>query len=72
MNGGPAGSRRLAASRKLAASGGPAELAADQETAWKLPRLHELGTGFDDGGLGAPLDELARRQAAPDLAAAAF
>ena len=49
-----------------------AELVADQDTAWKLPRLYELGTGFDDGGLGALLDELARRQATPALAAAAF
>jgi very-short-patch-repair endonuclease len=49
-----------------------AELAADQDTAWKLPRLYELGTGFDDSGLGALLDELARRQATADLAAAAF
>src|SRR5262249_57523847 len=49
-----------------------AELAADQETAWKLPRLYELGTGFDDSGLGALLDELSRRQATPDTAAAAF
>ena len=48
------------------------ELAADRETAWKLPRLYELGTGFDQSGLGALLDELARRQATPDLAAAAF
>ncbi|HSR23530.1 MAG TPA: AAA domain-containing protein, partial [Candidatus Eisenbacteria bacterium] len=49
-----------------------AELVADQDTAWKLPRLYELGTGFDDSGLGALLDELARRQATADLAAAAF
>src|SRR6266568_1357385 len=49
-----------------------AELAADRETAWKLPRLYELGTGFDDSGLGALLDELARRQARAGLAAAAF
>ncbi len=49
-----------------------AKLAADQETAWKLPRLYELGTAFDDMGLGQLLDELARRQATADLAAAAF
>jgi len=49
-----------------------AELAADRETAWKLPRLYELGSGFDDRGLGALLDELARGQATPDLAVAAF
>ena len=49
-----------------------AELAADQETAWKLPRLYELGTAFDDLGLGQLLDELARLQATAGLAAAAF
>ncbi|HEY2549840.1 MAG TPA: AAA domain-containing protein [Streptosporangiaceae bacterium] len=48
------------------------ELAADQDTAWKLPRLYELGTHFDDLGIGQLLDELARRQAGPDLAASAF
>jgi very-short-patch-repair endonuclease len=49
-----------------------ASLAADQETAWKLPRLYELGGAFDDLGLGQLLDELARRQATAGLAAAAF
>ena len=49
-----------------------ARLAADQETAWKLPRLYELGTGFDETGLGQLLDELARQEATADLAAAAF
>ena len=49
-----------------------AALAADQDTAWKLPRLYEMGGHFDELGLGALLDELARRQAGPDLAAAAF
>jgi very-short-patch-repair endonuclease len=49
-----------------------AALAADQDTAWKLPRLYQLGAGFDEQGLGALLDELARREAGPDLAAAAF
>jgi len=49
-----------------------AALAADQDTAWKLPRLYALGTHFDDLGLGSLLDELARRQADPDAAAAAF
>jgi very-short-patch-repair endonuclease len=49
-----------------------AALAADQDTAWKLPRLYALGTHFDDLGLGPLLDELARRQAGPDAAAAAF
>jgi len=47
-------------------------LTADQDTAWKLPRLYELGAAFDDAGLGPLMDELARRQADPDLAAAAF
>jgi very-short-patch-repair endonuclease/DNA polymerase III delta prime subunit len=47
-------------------------LAADQDTAWKLPRLYELGIRFDEMGLHPLLDELARREAAPDLAAAAF
>jgi very-short-patch-repair endonuclease len=49
-----------------------AKLAADQETAWKLPRLYELGTAFDELGLGQLLDELARREATASLAAAAF
>jgi very-short-patch-repair endonuclease len=47
-------------------------LAADQDTAWKLPRLYELGIRFDDVGLGALLDDLAQREAEPDLAAATF
>jgi very-short-patch-repair endonuclease len=49
-----------------------ARLAADQETAWKLPRLYELGSEFDEMGLGQLLDELARREATAGLAAAAF
>jgi very-short-patch-repair endonuclease len=49
-----------------------AALAADQETAWKLPRLYELARRFDDLGLTQLLDELGRREASPDLAAAAF
>ncbi len=49
-----------------------AALTADQDTAWKLPRLYELGARFDGMGLGPLLDELARREAGPDLAAAAF
>ena len=48
------------------------QLVADQETAWKLPRLYELGARFDELGLGALLDELARQQAGPDRAADAF
>jgi very-short-patch-repair endonuclease len=47
-------------------------LAADQDTAWQLPRLYELGMRFDDLGLGPLLDDLAQREAGPDLAAAAF
>ncbi len=47
-------------------------LVADQETPWKLPRLYELGTRFDDLGLGPLLDDLACREAGPDMAAAAF
>jgi len=49
-----------------------AALAADQDTAWKLPRLYALGSHFDELALGPLLDELARRQAGPNLAAAAF
>jgi very-short-patch-repair endonuclease len=49
-----------------------AALTADQDTVWKLPRLYQLGGGFAEAGLGPLLDELARREAGPDLAAAAF
>ncbi|MGB6455324.1 MAG: AAA domain-containing protein, partial [Streptosporangiaceae bacterium] len=49
-----------------------AELAADTATAWQLPRLYELAARFDDLCLGPLLDELARQQADPDLAAHAF
>jgi very-short-patch-repair endonuclease len=49
-----------------------AELAADQDTAWNLPRLYELASRFGEKSLGQLLDELARREAGPDLAAAAF
>jgi very-short-patch-repair endonuclease len=49
-----------------------AELAADHDTAWNLPRLYELASRFDEKSLGHLLDELARRDAAPDMAAAAF
>ncbi len=49
-----------------------ADLAADQDTAWKLPRLYELGSRFADVGLGPLLDELAQRAADPELAAAVF
>ena len=47
-------------------------LTADQDTAWRLPRLYQLGTRFDDLGLGPLLDDLAQCQAPPDLAASAF
>ena len=47
-------------------------LAADQDTAWKLPRLYELAARFGELCLGPLLDELARRGAGPDLAADAF
>jgi very-short-patch-repair endonuclease len=49
-----------------------ADLAADTETPWKLPRLHELAGRFDELGLGPLLDELALRESGPDLAARAF
>ncbi len=47
-------------------------LAADQDTPWKLPRLYELALRFDRMGLRPLLDELARKEANGDLAAAAF
>jgi very-short-patch-repair endonuclease len=49
-----------------------AALAADQETPWKLPRLYELAQRFDVLGLRQLLDELARKEATPDQAAASF
>ncbi len=49
-----------------------ADLAADQDTAWKLPRLYELGSRFADLGLGSLLDDLAERRADPELCAATF
>jgi very-short-patch-repair endonuclease/DNA polymerase III delta prime subunit len=49
-----------------------AELAADKEAAWKLPRLSELAASFDELCLGPLLDELALRESSPDLAAHAF
>ncbi|MGI5291295.1 AAA domain-containing protein [Nonomuraea polychroma] len=48
------------------------ELCADRDTAWKLPRLYDLGMRFDALGLGQLLDDLARKEATSDLAAAAF
>jgi very-short-patch-repair endonuclease len=47
-------------------------LAADQETPWQLPRLYQLAKRFDGMGLRPLLDELARKQAPGDVAAAAF
>jgi very-short-patch-repair endonuclease len=47
-------------------------LAADQDTPWKLPRLYQLILRFDELGLCPLLDELARKEADADLAAAAF
>jgi very-short-patch-repair endonuclease len=47
-------------------------LAADQDTAWQLPRLYDLALRFDRMGMRPLLDELARREADGDLAAAAF
>jgi Protein of unknown function (DUF4011)/AAA domain len=49
-----------------------AALAADEDTAWKLPRLYEVAARFDELGLAPLLDELGRCEADPDLAAAAF
>jgi very-short-patch-repair endonuclease len=48
------------------------ELAADQDTPWKLPRLYALAQRFGDEGLHPLLDELARVSASADLAAAMF
>ena len=48
------------------------ELVADQETAWRLPRLYELAAKFDRLSLGPLLDRLGRAQAGPSLAAEAF
>lgn len=47
-------------------------LAADQETPWQLPRLYQLAKRFDRMGLRPLLDELARKQAPGDVAAATF
>jgi very-short-patch-repair endonuclease len=43
-----------------------AALAADQETPWKLPRLHELARRFGELGLAPLLDEVTRGAAGPD------
>ena len=47
-------------------------LAADQDTPWKLPRLYQLARRFDRMGLRPLLDELARKQASGEQAAATF
>ena len=47
-------------------------LAADQDTAWQLPRLYQLVTRFDEVGLAPLLDYLARHEVEPETAAAAF
>jgi very-short-patch-repair endonuclease/DNA polymerase III delta prime subunit len=47
-------------------------LAEDQDTPWKLPRLYELILRFDELGLCPLLDDLGRKEADADLAAAAF
>jgi very-short-patch-repair endonuclease len=53
-------------------SGQLVALAADQDTAWRLPRLYELAARFNQLSLAPLLDELGRREASPDLAAQAF
>jgi very-short-patch-repair endonuclease len=47
-------------------------LAQDQQTPWQLPRLYQLAKRFDRLGLRPLLDELARKKAQGDQAAAAF
>jgi very-short-patch-repair endonuclease len=53
-------------------SGQLTALAADQDTAWRLPRLYELAARFNQLSLAPLLDELGRREATPDQAAQAF
>ena len=48
------------------------DLAADQDTPWKLPRLYALAQRFGELGLHPLLDELARVSASADLAVAMF
>jgi len=47
-------------------------LAGDSATPWQLPRLYQLARRFDRMGLRPLLDELARKKASGDLAAATF
>ncbi len=49
-----------------------AALAADQDTAWRLPRLAELAGQFGELGLGPLLDQLSRQAVPAGLAPAAF
>jgi very-short-patch-repair endonuclease len=46
------------------------DLARDERTLRKLPRLHELGTAVRGAGLGELLDEVCARRLAPELAVA--
>ena len=48
------------------------DLAADQDTPWKLPRLYALAQRFGELGLHPLLDELARVSASADLAVTMF
>jgi very-short-patch-repair endonuclease len=49
-----------------------AELAADTDTPWRLPRLYELRGRFEEFGLRPLLDWLATDEVTPELAASAF
>jgi very-short-patch-repair endonuclease len=49
-----------------------AALAADADTPWKLPRLHELARRFGALGLAPLLDEIGSDAVTPDLLASAF
>jgi very-short-patch-repair endonuclease len=49
-----------------------AALAADEETPWRLPRLHELARRFGTLGLAPVLDEVAAESVSPDQVTSAF
>jgi very-short-patch-repair endonuclease len=49
-----------------------AALAADEQTPWRLPRLHELARRFGALGLAPVLDEVASESISPDQVALAF
>ncbi|HTW40883.1 MAG TPA: AAA domain-containing protein, partial [Solirubrobacteraceae bacterium] len=49
-----------------------AALAADAETPWRLPRLHELARRFGALGLAPLLDEIGSDEVTPDLLVATF